>query len=547
MSQDRPVPDDTQTGEQGPRVNRPLDVIVCVDGLSKGLLRRVRRLLRQCTGETRLILVDGGRIDALLWSRLQGLAREARALLLLRHHGAGGPSSIELAMAHSAGRDVLLLGADVQVFPRLVAHLARALGEHDRAGIISPVSNRRPLAENPSWASSLPAPRGVSPKRWAKLIQRVAPKSRPELVAPDAACMLLRRELLDVIGPPPGSGDATALVRYSDAARKHGFRVHLADDVYVHHATEPELPSGDGRSVPDRDPPHALAQLLSWHERRGTAKNRTAPLITLDGSPFSVAADDVDQPVPVRAMIERLSLPRAVLAYPAVGGIELAEILDGRWHEPLLYKRELKLPLAASVEDTSEAREAASELIELFQIGFVHLLGDTLWRGVLGPALSGGLVPYCVSVTDEIDGAETSLLVPARAVLCPSESARAELCQRFALKEKRVHAETRASNGAGAGAGPPGADALLAWTAAYDACRARAKSRAPWLSREQLQQLRALYRGSAPLTLPPAQHTEAPAPHGEGWVQRIGRRAPDVLRSAWKRLPYPAKQQRKPR
>jgi hypothetical protein len=166
---------------------------------------------------------------------------------------------------------------------------------------------------------------------------------------------------------------------------------------------------------------------------------------------------------------------------------------------------------------------------------------------VLGPVLSAGNVPYCVSVTDDADSAEPSLLVGARAVLCSSEAARAELCQRFGLKAKRVHCEASACHGASDA--PPRDGMLLAWTAAYDACRARAKSKTAWLRRDQLQRLHALYRGSAPLTRPPPRphSAAAPAPPVEGWVQRIGRRAPDVLRSAWKRLPYPAKQARKPR
>lgn len=550
MSHDLAPSNDAEGAAHEPRVVRALDVIVCVDAPSKGLFRRVRRLLRQCTGETRLIVVDAGHIEALVWSRLQGLARDAGALLLLRHHGAGGPSSVELALAHSAGRDVLLLDGQVQVFPRFVARLARAMSEDERTGIVSPISNQRPHAADPSWGSALPPAEGISAKRWAKLLQRVALKSRPELLTPDAACLLLRRELLDVVGPPPA--DAAALGRYADEARQRGFRVRLADDVYVHREAAAEAV----QQAPSADPAHPLGDALAWHTQRGTVNNRTAPLIVLDGSPFSTAALDEGAATAavVRSLLERLRLPRAVLAYPAVSGIELAEILDGRWQDPLVYRWELGLPLAPFVEDTSAAEQAMLEVIELFQIGFVHTAGDKALPRVLGAVLASDRVPFCVSVTDaspsEGDAAQASLLAHARAILCPSEATRAELCQRFLLKAKRVHVETAALTDGDDAARVE--ERLRAWTAAYDACQSRAPVRARWLRREQLQRLRALYRGSAPLTrpavtLPAAALTSEPAPLVERWVQRIGRRAPAVLRSAWSRLPYPSKQQRKPR
>lgn len=521
---------------------RALDVILCIDAPGKGLLRGVRRLLRQCAGETRLIVVDGGSLDEQLWSRLQRLAREAAALLLLRRHGAGGPSSLELAMAHSAGRDAVLLGADVQVFARFLSGLARVATEDERAGLVSALSNREQHAVEPQWKSALTPPVGVSAKRWAKLIQRVALRSRPALVVPDPTCVLLRRELLDVIGPPT-STDAAALAHYADEARKHGFTVRLADDVYVQHGSEPAHGAGD--------PNHPLGPVLSWHARRGTAKNGTAPLLLLASSPFSAAGPDA--PPELCSLVERLDLPRAVLAYPAVGGIEVAEILDGARQTPLVYELPLQLPLASFVEDTGEAEAALRELLDLFQIGFVHVVDLEPWGRILTTVLANDGVPYLVSVSDDAgapaaDSAggptEQSLLTNARAVLCASNSLRSELCRAYALKEKRVRSETAA---AGVGGVPTDDVKLAAWRAGYDACRSRAAKRAPWLDGEQLRRLRELHRDSRPLSTPPSKLVAQAAPLVERWVERLGRRAPGVLRSAWNRLPYGSKQQRKPR
>lgn len=542
MSSDASPSPDPETAAPGPQGRRALDVVVCADTPGNGLLRRVRRLLRQCTGEARLIVVDGGGIDEPLWSRLQGLARDVAALLLLRQQGAGGPSSIELAMAHSAGRDVVLLGADVHVFAGFLGGLEQVTSEDERAGLVSPLSNREQHALEPKWKSALTPPQGISAKRWAKLIQRVALRSRPALVVPDPACVLLRRELLDVIGPPT-STDGTAFAHYADEARKHGFSVRLADDVYVQHESEPAHGADD--------PNHPLGPVLSWHARRGTAKNSTSPLLLLASSPFSAAGPEA--PPELCSLLERLDLPRAVLAYPAVGGIEVAEILDGAWQAPLVYKLPLQQPLASFVEDIREAEAALRELLELFQIGFVHVVDLEPWSRVLTTVLGHDSLPYLVSVTDDgsapaADGAggpaEQSLLTSARAVLCTSDALGSELCRAYSLKEKRVRSETAA-----AGAGGVSADdvKLGAWRASYDACRTRAAKRARWLSSEQLRRLRELHRDSRPLSTPPAKLISQAAPIVERWVERIGRRAPGVLRSAWNRLPYGSKQQRKPR
>lgn len=550
MNRDPLAPLELHTAAPEPDVTRALDVVVCVDAPSKGVFRRVRRLLRQCADGARVIVVDGGHIDAPSWSRLQGLAREASALLLLRHHGAAGPSSVELAMAHSAGRDVVLLAEPVQVFPGFLRALARAARDDTHAGLISPLSNRSRHSVDTSWSSALPPPAGLRPKRWAKLIQRVASRSRPELVAPDSACLLVRRELLEILGPPPIYGkDGAALAQYADEARKHGFRVRLADDVYVQHP-DPE-PAAEGDSTaPAPNESHMLGELLVWHVRRGTAKGRTAPLLALGSSPFAEAPPDA---AVVRSLLDRLRLPRAVLAYPAAGGIELAEIIDGDPQKPFIYQRDLSAPLDASLDDTREAEDAVRELLELFQIGFIHVIDVGPWARALSGVLGNGSVPYCVSVNEGAldESREPAALLPsllgnARAVLCSSEAACADLCRRFPIKAKRLHAETDAPSPGGEAADD--APRLSAWTAAYDACRSRASARAGWLEREQLQRLRALYRGASPRPAPPAQvAAELGPPLVERWVQRIGRRAPGVLRSAFKRLPYPSKQQRKPR
>ncbi|HMJ13582.1 MAG TPA: hypothetical protein VK524_19320, partial [Polyangiaceae bacterium] len=257
-----------------------------------------------------------------------------------------------------------------------------------------------------------------------------------------------------------------------------------------------------------------------------------------------------------RPVLEQLRLPRAVLAYPAVGGIELAEIIDGEWARPLVYKLELKLPLAAFVDDTEEADLAVREALELFQVNFVHLLGFEAWPRVLTNALADRAQPYCLSVTDDelariVEGAPLlepwpALLANARVVLCDSETTRAELIARFALKEKRVRSASLA--------GAPDSNVttadprLSAWIAMYDACAARSAARAPWLGREQLLRLFSLQCSSRPLSTPPVRMSANPEPLVQRWVQGLRQRAPGVLRSAWKRLPYnKVKQQRKPR
>ncbi|HMJ11607.1 MAG TPA: hypothetical protein VK524_09360, partial [Polyangiaceae bacterium] len=254
---------------------RLLDVIVCVRAPSKGLLRRMRRLLRQCKSDTRVILVDAGGIDALLWSRLQGLARDAGALLLLRHESTGGgPSCVELGLAHAAQRDVLLLGAELRFYAGFLKRLRAVLLEDPKAGFVSPLSNRSRRARDPAWSGGVPELAGLSAKRAAKLIQGVSPRTRPELVAPDATCMLLRHEVLQALGAPPDDPDN--LARYVEQARGRGFRALLADDVYVQH------PDSDFDANASASPELPLAKVLAWHARRGTAQNLRAPLILLD-------------------------------------------------------------------------------------------------------------------------------------------------------------------------------------------------------------------------------------------------------------------------
>jgi GT2 family glycosyltransferase len=531
-----------------------LDVVVRVEAPARGLVRRLRRVQRQTGPDVRLVVISAGLTDAVFWDKLQRLAHEHADVLLLRSEEAGGfATSLELAIAQAAGRDLLLLGPEARVFPKLISRVREVAQADAQAALLSPLSNRARQALDSAWQAPLLPPASLSAKRWAKLIARVSPRQRPELRAPSPECVWIRGQLVAEVGPigPPAASVDEVLAEYARRARAAGQVTRLVDDAYVHvvensrtaTAREPEQSSSMNGNP-------TFAELLAWHVRRGTALNRPAPLVLLDGSPFSGAR--AEESKELELLIDDLSLPRVVLAYPTVAGIEIAEILRGDWHNPLFYKRELYLPLAAFVEDLSEARAAITEIAHLFQIGWVHVHGLEAWPRAIHEVLLEQRLPYCVTVDDdaltyfEEENDEPApaqsfwgeFLRGARRLLCTTDATSRALGERLGVKDKRRKVLSRHALPEAAASLPPEVVATIA--SAYAACARRApRSVRRWRSPEQLRRLIELRRRPGSLIPPRAQPEPSKRETAQAWIKGFSGRVPSLLRLVKERLPYP--------
>src|SRR4030042_1963565 len=110
------------------------------------------------------------------------------------------------------------------------------------------------IEDNGDWASNL-LPDGISPARMAQLIASNSARHYMEMPLLNGFCLMIRRKLLDEIGLfdeenfGQGYGEEDDLVL---RARKQGWKMALADDVYIYHAQSKSYSSDKRHALSER-------------------------------------------------------------------------------------------------------------------------------------------------------------------------------------------------------------------------------------------------------------------------------------------------------
>ena len=232
-------------------VNRPkiephtasVDIIICIHNALDDVKRCLVSLLEYTTQPFQLILVDDGS-DEVTAQYLQEFAGSHHAFLLRSETGTGYTYAANRGMRVSSSEFVVLLNSDTILPPEWLDRFIACIQSDQRIGIVGPLSNTASwqsvpqIEENGDWASN-PLPAGLSP---AQMAQRIATKSArlyPVMPLLNGFCLILRRKLLDEVGLfdeenfGQGYGEEDDLVL---RARNAGWKMALADDVYIYHA-----------------------------------------------------------------------------------------------------------------------------------------------------------------------------------------------------------------------------------------------------------------------------------------------------------------------
>lgn len=208
----------------------------------------------------RLILVDDDSAAAETRDLLAAFAR-AHGATLIRNETAGGHTRAANAGLAAAGAPwVVLLNSDTVVAPgwldRLVAH-----GRRDpRLGLVGPVSNAaswQSVPELPEAADRAenPLPPGLDVAGMARLVAGASAGAGVPLPVLDGFCLLLRREMLAAIGPFDEARSGAGCGEVNDLctrARRAGWGLLVADDVYVHRARPRNCPQERRRAPAER-------------------------------------------------------------------------------------------------------------------------------------------------------------------------------------------------------------------------------------------------------------------------------------------------------
>jgi GT2 family glycosyltransferase/glycosyltransferase involved in cell wall biosynthesis len=237
--------------EDRPQVERRetlVDIVVCVHNALEDVELCLASVLQHTTAPFRLILVDDGSA-AETRDYLAAFAADHSAILLRNEQAVGYCRAANQGMRLSVetgggGTFVILLNSDTLVTPGWVDRMLACAQSHTRIGVVGPLSNTASwqsipeLFEDGDWASN-PLPSGMTTEEMGRLVAQYSGHICPEMKLLNGFCMLIRRQLIEEIGY---FDEVTFSAGYGEEddfnlrARQAGWKLALADDVYIYHA-----------------------------------------------------------------------------------------------------------------------------------------------------------------------------------------------------------------------------------------------------------------------------------------------------------------------
>lgn len=264
---DSTPPNNGQVSKVAAVVNRPdivphsvnVDIIICVHNALEDVKSCLNSLLEHTRQPYHLILVDDGS-DELTARYLSEFASANNASLLRSEKATGYPYAANRGMRASSAEFLVLLNSDTILTPEWLDRFIACIQSNEKVGIVGPLSNTASwqsvpeIEDNGDWASN-PLPDGISPARMAQLIADHSARQYLEMPLLNGFCMMIRHELLDEVGLfdeenfGQGYGEEDDLVL---RARKNGWRMALADDVYIYHAQSKSYSSDKRHELSDQ-------------------------------------------------------------------------------------------------------------------------------------------------------------------------------------------------------------------------------------------------------------------------------------------------------
>jgi GT2 family glycosyltransferase/glycosyltransferase involved in cell wall biosynthesis len=263
-----------------------VDVIVPVYKGRNETLRCIRSVLssRNIT-PFELVVIDDVSPDDDLSAALEGLAQRGVCSLIRNENNVGFVSTANRGMGLHAGRDVVLLNSDTEVYGDWLDRLRGCAYRNPRIATVTPLSNNATIASYPLTDQDNPFPLDIPFSALDALTKRVNAGVEVETPTGIGFCMYLRRDCLDAIGLfdeeafGKGYGEENDLCQRAAAA---GWRNVITAEVFVHHLGSVSFQGERSKRVADamrkmaiRYPPyHSAVQAFIAADPLGPARTR---------------------------------------------------------------------------------------------------------------------------------------------------------------------------------------------------------------------------------------------------------------------------------
>jgi GT2 family glycosyltransferase len=215
----------------------PMDIIIPVYRGLRESLACIQSVLSTAGDHARIVVVDDATPESPLAYALDELAYSGRIKLLRNESNLGFVRSVNRALRHTAGHDVVLLNSDTVVFEDWLQRLRAAAYGGRRVGTVTPLSNDGSIASYPHrYGGALDATEAAS---IHQLAARTHSGISAEIPVGVGFCLYVRRDCLKEVGELDAETFSAGYGEESDfclRASLRGWSHRIAADVFVYHA-----------------------------------------------------------------------------------------------------------------------------------------------------------------------------------------------------------------------------------------------------------------------------------------------------------------------
>ena len=210
-----------------PIYNAYEDLVICLESLY-----RYTDLTRN-----RLILINDCSPDERIRPYLDSQVGDG-IIVLHNEKNQGFSANINLGMAQSDRRDVILLNSDTILTKNWVEKLVRCAYSDPTIGTVTPLSNNATLCSVPNFCEENWVKEGMTVDDAASIAERVSLRRYPRITVAHGFCMYVKREVIDLIG----NFDAATFGRgygeendFCNRCEQMGYHHVMCDDTYIYH------------------------------------------------------------------------------------------------------------------------------------------------------------------------------------------------------------------------------------------------------------------------------------------------------------------------
>ena len=187
--------------------------------------------------ENRLILINDNSSDTRIEPYLNSQTKE-NVIIIHNKENKGFSNNINLGMAQSKERDVLLLNSDTIVTKNWVEKIVECAYSDRAIGTVTPLSNNATLCSVPNFCEENSLPEGMNIDQAAAIVEECSLKKYPRITVANGFCMFIKREVIKTIGGfdadtfRKGYGEEND---FCNRAEQMGYIHVMCDDTYIYH------------------------------------------------------------------------------------------------------------------------------------------------------------------------------------------------------------------------------------------------------------------------------------------------------------------------